>query len=69
MRLTLGQFLVGMAAVEVVAMWLMARALPEDSTPEQRSARRTTLAAAVASGIAMCLIALFVPSISEIILF
>jgi MFS family permease len=69
MRLTLGQFLVGMAAVEVIAMWLMARALPEDATPEQRAGRRIILVAAVASGIAMCLIALFVPSISEIQLF
>ena len=66
MRLTLGQFLVGMAAAEVVAMWLLARALPDDATDEQRSARRIVLGAAIASGIAMCLIALFVPSISEI---
>jgi hypothetical protein len=66
MRLTLGQFLVAIAAVEVIVMWLRARALPEDATPEQRSARRIVLAAAVASGIAMCLIALFVPSVSEI---
>jgi hypothetical protein len=69
MRLTLGQFLVGMAAVEVVVMWLRARALPEDATPEQRSAGRIVLAAAIASGIAMCLVALFVPSVSEITLF
>jgi hypothetical protein len=69
MRLTLGQFLVGMAAVEVIAMWLRARRLPEDATPEQRSAGRIVLGAAIASGIAMCLVALFVPSISKIILF
>ncbi|MEA3064838.1 MAG: hypothetical protein QOJ27_1284 [Sphingomonadales bacterium] len=69
MRLTLGQFLVGMAAIEVIAMWLRARALPEDATAEQRSAGRIVLAAAVAAGIAMCLIALFVPSISQIQLF
>jgi hypothetical protein len=66
MRITLGQFLVAMAAIEVIVFWLRARALPEDATPEQRSAGRIILAAAVASGIAMCLIALFVPSISEI---
>jgi anti-sigma factor RsiW len=69
MRLVLGQFLVGMAAIEVIAMWLWARALPEDSAPEQRSARRIVVAGAVASGLVMCLIALFVPSISEIRLF
>jgi hypothetical protein len=69
MRLTVGQFLVGVAAVEVVATWLMARALAEDASLEQRSGRRIVLGAAVASGIAMCLVALFVPSISEIQLF
>jgi hypothetical protein len=69
MRLTLGQFLVGMAAVEVIAMWLWARALPEEATAEQRSARRIVLAGSVASGMIMCLLALFVPSISEIQLF
>ncbi|HET9637625.1 MAG TPA: hypothetical protein VFP12_00285 [Allosphingosinicella sp.] len=66
MRLTVGQFLVGIAALEVIAMWLRARALPEDATAEQRSAGRIVLVAAVAFGIIMCLVALFVPSISEI---
>lgn len=69
MRLTLGQFLVGMAAVEVIVMWLRFRSLPEEATPEQRSAGRIVLGAAIASGLAMCLIALFVPSISEFQLF
>jgi hypothetical protein len=69
MSLTLGQFLVGMAAVEVIVMWLRARALPADATPGQRSAGRIVLAAAIASGIGLCLVALFVPSVSEIQLF
>ncbi len=66
MRVNLGQFLIFMAAVEVVAMWAMLRALPEDATAEQRSARRIILVAAVVSGIGLCLAGLFVPSLSEI---
>ncbi len=66
MRITLGQFLVGMAAIEVIAFWLMARALPSDASPERRRGMRIVLGAAVAMGIAFCLIALLVPSVSEI---
>jgi Kef-type K+ transport system membrane component KefB len=68
MRLTLGQFLVGMAAVEVIVFWLMLRALPPDATAERRQGMRIVLAAAVAMGIAFCLVALLVPSVSEIAL-
>jgi Kef-type K+ transport system membrane component KefB len=69
MRLNLGQFLIGMAAFEVVAMWLLLRALPDDASEEQRRGRRIVLGAAIASGIVLCLVALFVPSVSEIQLF
>ena len=66
MRLSLGQFLIGMAALEVIAMWLMVRSLPEGASDEQRRARHIVLGAAIASGIAICLVALFVPAVSEI---
>ncbi len=69
MRLTLGQFLIGMAAVEVIFAWVMLRRLPEDAAPDRVRGMRIVLGAAVASGIGLCLVALFVPTFSEIILF
>ncbi len=69
MRLTLGQWLIGMAAVEVVVAWAMVRRLPEEASPERVRAGRIVLGAAVASGIGLCLVALLVPTFSEIILF
>jgi hypothetical protein len=69
MRVTLGHFLVGMAAVEVIVFWLMGRALPPDASDDRRRAMRIVLGAAIAMGIIFCLVALLVPSISEIPLF
>jgi hypothetical protein len=68
-RVTLGQFLVFMAAVEVIFAWVVLRRLPEDSAPERVRGMRIVLGAAVASGIGLCLVALFVPAFSEIVLF
>jgi hypothetical protein len=64
-----GHLLIGFAAVDVVAAWLMARGLPEDAAPERQSVMRIVVAVAIVSGIGLCLIALFVPSIAELPLF
>jgi hypothetical protein len=69
MRLTLGQFLVGMAALEAIVAWVMLRRLPEDAAPERVRGMRIVFGAAVASGLGLCLVALFVPAFSEIQLF
>ncbi|HEX8624748.1 MAG TPA: hypothetical protein VF782_06680 [Allosphingosinicella sp.] len=69
MRITLGQWLVGMAAVEVIVVWAMVRRLPEDASAERVRVGRIVLGAAIASGIGLCLVGLLVPSLSEIILF
>ena len=69
MRVTLGQWLVGMAAVEVILAWVLVRRLPEHASPERVRAGRIVLGAAVASGLGLCLVALLVPSVSEITLF
>jgi hypothetical protein len=62
----LGHLLVGFAILDVVAAWLLARGLPEDSSPERQRALRLVLAAAIVSGIGLCLVALFVPSVAGI---
>ena len=69
MKVTLGQWLIGMAAIEVILAWTVVHRLPEDASSEQVRGGRIVLGAAVACGIGLCLVALLFPSVSEIQLF